>query len=55
MSRISSNAINVIAEGVETSEQQEVLRDIGCRYAQGYLYSFPVPFAQFASMLEPHA
>ena len=47
-----SMGLHVIAEGVETTEQQEVLRDIGCRYAQGYLYSFPVPFAQFADMLE---
>ncbi|MEM7695800.1 MAG: EAL domain-containing protein [Pseudomonadota bacterium] len=47
-----SMGLNVIAEGVETSEQREVLRDIGCRYAQGYLYSFPVPFAQFAAMLD---
>ncbi|MEM8662670.1 MAG: bifunctional diguanylate cyclase/phosphodiesterase, partial [Pseudomonadota bacterium] len=41
-----SMGLNIIAEGVETVEQQEVLRDIGCRYAQGYLYSFPVPFPQ---------
>jgi diguanylate cyclase (GGDEF)-like protein len=47
-----SMGLHVIAEGVETAEQQEVLREIGCRYAQGYLYSFPVPFAQFADMLE---
>lgn len=47
-----SVGLNVIAEGVETPEQQEVLREIGCRYAQGYLYSFPVPFAQFAAMME---
>jgi diguanylate cyclase (GGDEF)-like protein len=47
-----SMGLNVIAEGVETAEQEEVLREIGCRYAQGYLYAYPVPFAQFASMLE---
>ncbi|MEM8552773.1 MAG: bifunctional diguanylate cyclase/phosphodiesterase [Pseudomonadota bacterium] len=47
-----SMGLNVIAEGVETAEQQEALREIGCRYAQGYLYSFPVPFAQFAAMVE---
>lgn len=44
--------LTVIAEGVETVAQQDALRQIGCRYAQGYLYSFPVPFAQFAAMLE---
>lgn len=47
-----SMGLNIIAEGVETVEQQEVLRSIGCRYAQGYLYSFPVPFNQFAAMLD---
>ncbi|WP_108660891.1 putative bifunctional diguanylate cyclase/phosphodiesterase [Acuticoccus kandeliae] len=47
-----SMGLHVIAEGVETAEQQEVLRDIGCRYAQGYFYSFPVPFSQFADMLD---
>ena len=33
-------------------EQQEALREIGCRYVQGYLYAFPLPFAEFAAMLE---
>lgn len=47
-----SMGLHVIAEGVETAEQEDALREIGCRYAQGYLYSFPVPFAQFADMLE---
>lgn len=47
-----SMGLHVIAEGVETVEQQEALRDIGCRYAQGYLYSFPLPFAEFADMLK---
>ncbi|GAB5374051.1 MAG: hypothetical protein AcusKO_05130 [Acuticoccus sp.] len=44
--------LTVIAEGVETAAQQAVLREIGCRYAQGYLYCFPIPFAQFTAMLE---
>ena len=47
-----SIGLHVIAEGVETYEQEDVLRSIGCRYAQGYLYSFPLPFDQFAALFE---
>lgn len=32
----------VIAEGVETKEQVDILKNIGCQYAQGYYYSPPI-------------
>jgi diguanylate cyclase (GGDEF)-like protein len=32
----------VVAEGVETDEQHECLRELKCEYAQGYLFSRPV-------------
>lgn len=48
-----SMGLNVIAEGVETAEQEETLREIGCRYVQGWLHSFPMPFSQFSAMLKP--
>jgi diguanylate cyclase (GGDEF)-like protein/PAS domain S-box-containing protein len=37
----------VIAEGVETVEQHEFLMEHGCHAFQGYLFSRPVPLAQF--------
>lgn len=34
--------MEVVAEGVETTEQRSMLRDLGCRYGQGYLFSRPL-------------
>ena len=44
--------LKVIAEGVETPEQLDYLRKHGCDEAQGYLYSRPLPAAQFAQLLK---
>ena len=33
----------VTAEGVETTEQADVLREMGCDLGQGWLYGHPVP------------
>ncbi|MYM42109.1 putative bifunctional diguanylate cyclase/phosphodiesterase [Duganella qianjiadongensis] len=44
--------LTVIAEGVETREQLQLLRDSGCDQVQGYYYSQPVPATVFARMLE---
>ncbi|MCF0144187.1 MAG: EAL domain-containing protein [Firmicutes bacterium] len=44
--------MDVVAEGVETLEQAEELRDMGCTYAQGYYYSKPVPKAEFEEFIK---
>ncbi|GGK63431.1 putative bifunctional diguanylate cyclase/phosphodiesterase [Amphritea balenae] len=41
----------VIAEGLETRQQLNFLASYGCTQAQGYLYSKPVPFAEFQQQL----
>ncbi len=46
-----SLSLNVIAEGVETEEQFEFLRQHECDYAQGYLISRPVPAEQMTRLL----
>ncbi len=41
----------VIAEGVETPEQADFLRSIGCNYIQGYLYAKPLPADEYRDLL----
>ncbi len=43
--------IPVIAEGVETVEQADFLRSIGCNYIQGYLYSRPIPEEEYEELI----
>ncbi len=43
--------IPVIAEGVETVKQADFLKSIGCEYIQGYLYSRPLPEADYEKLI----
>jgi EAL domain-containing protein (putative c-di-GMP-specific phosphodiesterase class I) len=44
--------VNVIAEGVETTEQRQLLLDSNCTHYQGYLFSKPVPIDEFEALLK---
>lgn len=41
----------IVAEGVETEEQAEFLRSIGCEYVQGFLFSKPIPKDEYTKIL----
>jgi EAL domain-containing protein (putative c-di-GMP-specific phosphodiesterase class I) len=41
--------LQVVAEGVETEQQLDILRNMHCDYAQGFLFSRPVPADELRS------
>ncbi len=43
--------VDAVAEGVTSETQVEVLRDLGCEYAQGYLFSRPLPPDEMRELL----
>ena len=44
--------VEVIAEGIETETERELLAGMGCQFGQGYLLSVPVDAAAAAAMLK---
>ncbi|MGI9478761.1 MAG: putative bifunctional diguanylate cyclase/phosphodiesterase [Hyphomicrobiaceae bacterium] len=47
-----SIGFKVVLEGVETEEQRDLLRSMGCRLAQGYHYSAPVPATEVPLLID---
>jgi EAL domain-containing protein (putative c-di-GMP-specific phosphodiesterase class I) len=47
-------SITVVAEGVETQEQKDFLRDHICDEMQGFYFSKPITPDQFANLLRNH-
>ncbi|HYZ61623.1 MAG TPA: EAL domain-containing protein [Acetobacteraceae bacterium] len=43
--------MTVVAEGIETETERAMLRDMGCVYGQGYLFSRPVPPETFLELV----
>jgi EAL domain-containing protein (putative c-di-GMP-specific phosphodiesterase class I) len=42
-----SMKVNIVAEGIETIEQANMLTQLACSQGQGFLYSRPVPFEEW--------
>lgn len=45
--------ISTVAEGIETKEQMEFLKESGCNIGQGYYFSKPIPVKEFEKLLQP--
>jgi len=51
---IKKLGFRVLAEGVETEEQVNLLKNAGCRFAQGFYYARPMPIEEFLEFLDRH-
>ena len=45
--------LEIVAEGVETKDQHDALKDLTCDYLQGFYLSRPVDAATFTALIEP--
>ena len=46
--------INVICEGIETVEQEQLLLSLGCNEGQGFLFAKPMPVDDFEKFMDEH-
>ena len=44
--------MRTLAEGVETEEQADFLKSIGCEKLQGYLFSKPIPYEELNNKIK---
>ncbi|MBY0445152.1 MAG: EAL domain-containing protein, partial [Burkholderiales bacterium] len=44
--------LSVVAEGIETTEQAEILKEMGVEWGQGWLYAKAMPFAELRQFLQ---
>ena len=44
--------LDVVAEGIETAEQAELLKTLGCQQGQGYHFGRPVPAPELTRLLQ---
>lgn len=44
--------LEVVAEGIETQEQWEILKSLGCDYGQGYYFAKPVSDVEFTQLIK---
>ena len=52
VSMVNKLELGLLAEGVETKEQTELLQSMGCDQVQGYYYAKPMPAEEFFELLK---
>ncbi|WP_226597408.1 putative bifunctional diguanylate cyclase/phosphodiesterase [Marinobacter nauticus] len=50
-----SLGLSILVEGVETEQQAKLIRDLGCDFAQGFLYAKPMPARAAEAFMKPLA
>ncbi len=52
LTQLATNlGLRTIAEGIETTDEHDLLREYGCRYGQGFLLARPMPGAAHTALI----